>query len=53
MITHIRARADTYTMYVHERHASHLPYTDLTEYEEKITGDKPTTSNEQTEQTHN
>jgi hypothetical protein len=40
-------------MYADERHISHLPYTDLTEYAEEITGDKPTTSNEQTEQTYN
>jgi hypothetical protein len=45
--------ADTYIMHVDERHISRLPYTDLTEYAEEITGDKPTTSNEQTEQKHN
>jgi len=49
------AHADTYTMYVDERHVSLLllPYRDLTEYAEEITCDKPTTSNEQTEQTYN
>jgi hypothetical protein len=47
------AHADTYIMYVNERHVSCLPYRHLTEYAKEITGDKPTTSNEQTEQTYN
>jgi len=40
--------AHTYTKYVDERHVSHLPYRDLMEYAEEITGDKPTTCNKQT-----
>jgi len=48
------AHAQTYTIYEDDRHVSCLPYRDLTEYaEEEINGDKPTTSNAQTEQTYN